>query len=171
VKKWFVTIAIVITFAALGATAATWVPRLFDFADANSVRLQALTDLLQILYDGTGIGPTSAVGIFPQGESLYGLMDTSGNVWEWTATKWVDNYRSYKPDERPDGDARRVLRGGAFLSIGDFVRCAYLHADGRKGTQVAFLSIGDFVRCAYRDSNAPDFRFNNIGFRVASLSF
>ncbi|MCA9999500.1 MAG: SUMF1/EgtB/PvdO family nonheme iron enzyme [Anaerolineales bacterium] len=45
-----------------------------------------------------GIGTTSPVGQFsPQGDSPYGCVDMSGNVWEWVATM---------------GD----LRGGAFVS-------------------------------------------------------
>lgn len=42
------------------------------------------------------IGTTSAVGIFPKGESPYELLDASGNVWEWTA-----NYeQNYNPDDQ-----------------------------------------------------------------------
>ncbi len=73
------------------------------------------------------IGSTSAVGCFPAGESSYGLLDMSGNVYEWCATQWTEGYKNYGKNENnnPDGDGRRVLRGGAFLDSERIVRCAY----------------------------------------------
>lgn len=92
----------------------------------------------------TGIGGTSPVGMFPAGASPYGCLDMSGNVWEWTMTKWTDDYANYRPDNRPEGDERRVLRGGSFLN-----------------------SRLD-VRCAYRYRNFPLIRNVNLGFRVVA---
>ena len=100
-------------------------------------------------YFATGVDATSAVGVFPQGESPYELLDASGNVLEWTATKWVSNYENYKPHERLDGDAPRTLRGGA-------------SGDG-------YFVFG--VRCAIRDYRRPDHRDYGFGFRLVSLSF
>ncbi|MBN1998861.1 SUMF1/EgtB/PvdO family nonheme iron enzyme, partial [candidate division KSB1 bacterium] len=66
----------------------------------------------------SGIGTTSAVGVFPDGESIYGCRDMAGNVWEWCRTKWCENYHNYdeyrQDRESQDGTSRRVLRGGAF---------------------------------------------------------
>ena len=78
-------------------------------------------------YAKTGINATSAVGCFPKGESPYGILDMSGNVWEWTRTLWgkkwdkTDFKYPYKVDAREDLNAQkevlRVLRGGAFRSL------------------------------------------------------
>jgi formylglycine-generating enzyme required for sulfatase activity len=77
-------------------------------------------------FDATGIGTTSAVGIFPRGASPCGALDMSGNVWEWCLTKWRDNYQTAADDD-PEGDAGRVLRGGAYWRDRTFVRCACRH--------------------------------------------
>ena len=74
-------------------------------------------------YVGTGIGTTSAVGCFPGGASPYGVEDLSGNVWEWCRTKWRADYTT-PADESLEGEAGRVLRGGAFLGDQLDVRCA-----------------------------------------------
>ena len=74
-------------------------------------------------YDETGVGTTSAVGMFPGGASPYGVHDMSGNVWEWCRTKWRESYRE-PADESLEGDAPRVLRGGAFGNDEGYVRCA-----------------------------------------------
>jgi formylglycine-generating enzyme required for sulfatase activity len=98
-------------------------------------------------YDDTGIGSTSAVGCFPGGASPYGVEDLSGNVLEWCSTKWQGSYDRYQPDSSLSGDARRVVRGGAFDSS----------------------EYG--VRCAYRFRLNPDYRYNYSGFRVVVSPF
>lgn len=94
-------------------------------------------------YDQTGIGTTSAVGIFPKGASPCDALDMSGNVWEWCRTKWQKYYRG-RPDEDLEGSDTRVLRGGAFVGL-----------------------AWD-VRCAYRLGELPLSRNWNVGFRVAA---
>ena len=89
-------------------------------------------------YGDTGIGTTSAVGCFPDGASPYGVLDISGNVWEWTRSLWGTDWENLEyeyPYNTDDGrenldagrDVLRVLRGGAFLRPTWFVRCAFRH--------------------------------------------
>ncbi|MCX6056754.1 MAG: SUMF1/EgtB/PvdO family nonheme iron enzyme [Chloroflexi bacterium] len=79
-------------------------------------------------YRETQIGATSAVGLFPAGENDYGLLDMSGNVWEWCLTTWQDSYKDYLQNEKKlnnlEGDVARVLRGGAYGDVDSYLRCA-----------------------------------------------
>lgn len=77
----------------------------------------------------------SSVGCFPGGASLVGCEEMSGNVWEWTQSLWGDDPRRplycypYDPaDGRENLNAStevlRVLRGGSYLYVSEFARCA-----------------------------------------------
>jgi formylglycine-generating enzyme required for sulfatase activity len=66
------------------------------------------------LYNGRGTLP---VGSFSKGASPYGAMDMAGNVYEWCADWYDENYyqksSSYNP-KGPYNEAHRVLRGGSW---------------------------------------------------------
>jgi len=53
------------------------------------------------------------VGAFPTAESVYGMGDASGGVWDWTSS-WEDERRS-----------SRVLRGGSWSAHAPALRCAF----------------------------------------------
>lgn len=78
-------------------------------------------------------GGTTEVGAFPAGGSPYGVLDLSGNVWEWTAS--LDRPYPYRADDgREDGTGagRRILRGGSFRHVPASVCCTErspLHTD------------------------------------------
>jgi formylglycine-generating enzyme required for sulfatase activity len=109
-------------------------------------------------YDETGIGTPSAVGVFPGGQTPYGCLDMSGNVWEWTRSLWGEKLDEptfkypYDPkDGREDVDApegvRRVLRGGAFYYDPGYLRCASrsrgspLYRDWSRGFRVVVSPV------------------------------
>ncbi len=86
----------------------------------------------------TGIGQTSAVGLFPHGASPYGVLDMSGNVWEWCLNK----YDAPEQIEVDDSGDDRVARGGSW-----------------------YFDL-DFARAAFRYYYHPVFRYDYLGFRV-----
>ncbi|MEA2078288.1 MAG: SUMF1/EgtB/PvdO family nonheme iron enzyme, partial [Pseudomonadota bacterium] len=82
------------------------------------------------VYD-THLRTTTPVGMFPEGDTPEGLMDMTGNVWEWTRDRY-EGYPIQSDDGRDEatGRHRRVLRGGAFFSFRRSVRAAYRNYDG-----------------------------------------
>ncbi|MCB1859994.1 MAG: SUMF1/EgtB/PvdO family nonheme iron enzyme [Gammaproteobacteria bacterium] len=95
--------------------------------------------------EASKIGHPNAVGIYPDGATPLGSHDMAGNVWEWTASWWLNAY-PYDPARSEAANApgahRRVLRGGSWL-----------------------LSLRN-ARCAYRGWGGPVYWFDGVGFRV-----
>jgi formylglycine-generating enzyme required for sulfatase activity len=71
----------------------------------------------------TNIGQTSAVGIFPNGAAPEGMLDMSGNVWDWCLTDYGSPQKR-AADENLRSNTRRVLRGGSWLNFQVFARAA-----------------------------------------------
>jgi formylglycine-generating enzyme required for sulfatase activity len=57
-----------------------------------------------------GLGGTTPLGIFPAGASPYGVLEMSGNVWEWCRNK----YANAEDDQIDDSGDPRVVRGGSW---------------------------------------------------------
>ncbi len=77
-------------------------------------------------YGDARIGSTSAVGCFPRGKSLFKAEEMAGNVWEWTRSQKKDY--PYDPGDGREsltGEDTRVVRGGAFYRLPEFLRSAY----------------------------------------------
>jgi formylglycine-generating enzyme required for sulfatase activity len=87
---------------------------------------------------------TSEVGRYPA--NPFGLHDMHGNVWEWVADPWQNDYDDAPTDGsawEKNGDAsRRVVRGGSW----------------------DYQPVN--LRSAYRFRGTTDVRYFNLGFRV-----
>lgn len=92
-----------------------------------------------------GYADTSPVGNYPAGASPYGVMDMSGNVWEWTSTI-IQPYPYDADDGRENQDLykERVWRGGPWSN-------GYW-----------------WVRSSVRYRSIPSYWFVNLGFRCAA---
>ena len=94
-----------------------------------------------------GYAGTAPVGSFaPNG---YGLHNTTGNVWEWTADWFDPAYYARSPRHAPAGPedgTHRVMRGGSYLCHVSYCRR---------------------YRVAARSANTPDSTTGNLGFRCA----
>jgi formylglycine-generating enzyme required for sulfatase activity len=94
----------------------------------------------------SGHGRTVEVSSYPTGASPYGAHGMAGNVWEWIADWYDQDYYKRSPNRNPrgpDAGTSRVLRGGSW----DFIPFN--------------------LRSTYRINDTPGARNNHIGFRCA----
>lgn len=94
------------------------------------------------------VDDTTEVGSYPAGASPYGVLDMAGNVWEWAADGYDEDYYAQSPAENPTGGDsvnRRVLRGGSWNTQAHNVRVTnrFWAFPGRNDT--------DGFRCALSD--------------------
>jgi formylglycine-generating enzyme required for sulfatase activity len=94
------------------------------------------------------MGDTTAVGSYENGKSPYGAYDMTGNVWEWVADWFQENYyvtlgnNAVNP-QGPKSGQEKVLRGGSFY-YGDYVS----RTSNRGWSGPTDLGAGFGIRCA-----------------------
>ena len=113
-------------------------------------------------------GDTVRVGSYPRGTSPYGVMDMSGNVFEWVHDRYNIFYYQYSPVVNPQGpneswtDAGAgptsipyfTIRGGSYRQTWFYPRVTHRHW-GHKGPE------------GTSHDDVPNFRNNYVGFRCA----
>jgi hypothetical protein len=93
----------------------------------------------------SGLNRTTAVGMYPQGASQSGLLDLSGNIWEWCFNQYLSPYDAQQRIDRQGIEPEpRAVRGGGW---------SWGH---------------DHARVTRRDRDMPDYRSRDHGFRVVS---
>jgi sulfatase modifying factor 1 len=76
-----------------------------------------------------------------------GIYDMSGNVWEWCSDWYSENYTVQKNNPRgPSNGNKKVIKGGSYSS--NLETC----------------------KINFRHSAKPDFKSENLGFRLVSIS-
>jgi formylglycine-generating enzyme required for sulfatase activity len=103
-------------------------------------------------YKETGIGTTSAVGCFPAGATPEGIEELSGNVWEWTRSRYIEY--PYPSDEQARQE-RESVQGEGIKNSDRFVR--------RGGSHYNDVS---YLRAPLRFLVHAVIIGNSVGFRV-----
>lgn len=96
-------------------------------------------------YARSGPGDTAEVGSYSKGVSPYDAYDLMGNVWEWVADWYQEDYYSFSPFDNPLGPTSGTLhsvRGGSWYSGGGEYTAAH------RGAVVPYNTFEFGFRCA-----------------------
>jgi len=98
---------------------------------------------------------TAPVMSYPNGASWVGALNMTGNVWEWVADWYADDYYGRSPTANPPGPEsgeRGILRGGSWV-----FEARRNRTTDRNSTDPSY-AINDFgIRCAYdADGSGPN---------------
>ncbi len=102
--------------------------------------------------NGNGCGKESTwpVCSTPEGNTEQGLCDMAGNVWEWVADWYQEDYYADSPQDNPQGPAwghYRVARGGAWFSPTEYLRTTARYGDrpGGKRIDMGFRVVREVI--------------------------
>ncbi|RJO65916.1 MAG: formylglycine-generating enzyme family protein [Myxococcales bacterium] len=98
---------------------------------------------------GCGEHGTKPVCSRPKGDAPGGLCDMAGNVWEWTADRYLKTYYAVSPAVDPKGPEEGEETKGRALRSG------------------SWTNTPEWVRAVDRDRNDEREPLNNLGFRCA----
>ncbi|HIE25056.1 MAG TPA: hypothetical protein EYP74_03545 [Anaerolineales bacterium] len=111
------------------------------------------------------VNDVTRVGSFPAGASPYGVLDMSGNVWEWVSDYYDQDYYIGSPATNPSGPLaavgpgyRRVIRGGSYQDVEKDIRVSSRGFESGPNPDAADMDSVEYLgESSYK-----------IGFRCAS---
>jgi formylglycine-generating enzyme required for sulfatase activity len=93
----------------------------------------------------THVRRTTPIGVFPGGETPEGLVDMTGNTWDWTSSLYTPYpYDAADGREAPSPPgAGRVVRGGSWCLVQDYARASFRDdlADLAPGLRYSYLGL------------------------------
>lgn len=96
----------------------------------------------------SGVLSTTPVGIYPKGNSIFGVSDLAGNVEEYVS----DDYWAYPGSQKIEddlmqtvGSSYRVARGGSFTRFRDLARCKRRHGWFPKNIYVMGFRLAETI--------------------------